>query len=127
MWPLLAIVLVVGAVFATLVFHDRVRQAERTVTQVRDDLQSRVDQIERFQRENEDLRGQVDQLQSRLTELNASLEEQNQRLETLTQEVEAIPTTPIPVSSEEDELTETLRWTLQVGGFLLSLLAVMLS
>ncbi len=127
MWPLLAIVLVVGAVFATLVFHDRVRQAERTVVQVRDELQGRVDQIQRLQQANDELTGRIEQLESRVTSLNASLDQQDQRIETLTQEVEAIPTTPIPVSSQEDELTETLRWTLQVGGFLLSLLAVMLS
>lgn len=121
LWPLLAILLVVGAVFATLVFHDRIRQAERTVAQLQEQLRDQVEQSRWLQQTAEALQGQVQDLQKQLAALRQDQQSQGERLDALSRRLEELPE-PTPLPSPIDESQLVTVWILAAMAFVFGIL-----
>lgn len=107
-------------VFAALVFHDRIRQAEVKVTEISqasqaysNQIQGLTQKLERTSARIETLETQLSQAQDNVAARDAQIQSFGEQIQTLAQ---SIPTD----TSQADDLTLTALWTVATMALILA-------
>jgi septal ring factor EnvC (AmiA/AmiB activator) len=127
-WPLLVIVMVIGNVFALLVFQDRLQTSELQVSNTEETIRQQSNLIQSVERELLETGQQVDVLQQELVQSIELEGEQAQEIEALNQKIE--DSTPADSQADIAALREefnnqlTINWIFSISAIIVAVLEI---
>ncbi len=120
-WPLLVIVLVVGNVFAGLVFYDIIIKSETKVDSFDTAIQNQANRVVGLQQALDAVGPQIEALQEQIVNLNEDIQIRDEQIDILSLDLQRLETTTaqIPENFNNDNLEITPFLTLSVLSLIL--------